>query len=357
MISINELLRRMPEVGASDLHLTAGAPPRYRVNGELVQADPNVLKPADTERLCLGLLSPEQREKFVRERELDFSFSIEGVSLFRVNLFYQRGSVGGSFRAISFRVPTLEELGLPAVMTELAQKPRGLILVTGPTGSGKSTTLAAILNWINENRHGHIVTIEDPIEYLHPHKKCLVNQREVGRDTESFQSALRRVVRQDPDVVLIGEMRDLETMRTALTLAETGHLTLATLHTNSAIQTINRIIDTFPEHQQNQVRAQLSFVLEGIVSQLLLPRADGAGRILAMEIFLPTPAIRNLIRENKLHQIYAQMQLGQTQTQMTTMNQCLHQHVRRGVLAATTALNYSPDPEELARMLGMQSAL
>ncbi|SMC19059.1 twitching motility protein PilT [Desulfacinum hydrothermale DSM 13146] len=356
MISLQDLLARMPELEASDLHITAGARPQYRIYGRLVPARDEILRPADTERLCLGILSQEQKEQFLRDGELDFSFGLEGVSLFRVNLFRQRGSVGGSFRAIPFRVPSLDELGLPPVIADLLQKPRGLVLVTGPTGSGKSTTLAAMIDWINQNRSGHIVTIEDPIEYVHSHKKCLVNQREVGRDTQSFHSALRRVLRQDPDVIMIGEMRDLETIQAALTLSETGHLTLGTLHTNTAVQTIHRIIDVFPQHQQNQVRLQLSMVLEGTVSQLLLPHVDGVGRLLALEIFLPTPAMRHLIRDNKIHQIYAQMQLGQTETQMVTMNQSLLRLVQQGSLSMETALNYSPDPEELRTMVSRQAA-
>jgi twitching motility protein PilT len=279
--------------------------------------------PQETKRLCYSILTEAQKQRFEEEWELDLSFGVKGLSRFRANIFMQRGAVAGAFRTIPFRVRTFEDLGLPPVVKELCKKPRGLVLVTGPTGSGKSTTLGAMIDKINSERQEHIVTVEDPIEYLHPHKKCLVNQREVSADTQSFKRALKYILRQDPDVVLVGEMRDLETIEAALTVAETGHLVFATLHTNSCVQTINRILDVFPPYQQPQVRAQLSFVLEGVLSQILIPKASGSGRALCLEIMIPNPAIRNLIREEKVHQIYSQMQVGQTKFGMQTMNQSL----------------------------------
>jgi len=294
--------------------------------------------------------------QFEEEQELDLSFGVKNLARFRANVFLQRGAVAGAFRMIPFKVLSFTQLGLPQVVADLCKKPRGLVLVTGPTGSGKSTTLAAMIDAINTDRRGHIITIEDPIEYLHPHKGCIVNQREVGSDTKSFRLALKYILRQDPDVAMIGEMRDLETMEAALTTAETGHLALATLHTNSTVQTINRIIDAFPPHQQSQVRAQLSFVLEGIVAQTLVPKANGAGRTLAVEVMIPTPAIRNLIREDKNHQIYSQMQIAQGKHHMQTMNQSLAQLYLRRVITLEEAMGRTTDPDELQTVINQGGA-
>jgi twitching motility protein PilT len=323
MATLYDLLKSMIETGASDLHVSTGSPPRIRVNGKLNPLNDQPLTPAETKSLCYSILTDSQKHKFEEQNELDLSFGVKGLARFRANVFMQRGAVAGAFRMIPFEVRSFRDLGLPPIVSELAKKPRGLILVTGPTGSGKSSTLAAMIDKINSERREHIMTIEDPIEYLHAHKQCLVNQREVNSDTSSFKDALRYVLRQDPDIVLIGEMRDLETIEAALTVSETGHLTFATLHTNSAVQTINRIIDVFPSHQQEQIRVQLSFVLEGIIAQQLIPRKSGNGRVLSVEIFIPNPAIRNLIREDKTHQIYSMMQTGQSKFGMLTMNQSL----------------------------------
>lgn len=297
----------MVERGSSDLHITTGSPPQLRIDGSLVPLRTAPLKPRESKALCYEVMTEDQRLRFEKGHELDFSFGVKSLSRFRANVFLQRGAVSGAFRAIPFNIRPLSELGVPPVVEELCTRPRGLVLVTGPTGSGKSTTLASMIDKVNAERHEHIVTIEDPIEYLHSHQRCLINQRELHADTRSFPNALRAALRQDPDVVLIGEMRDLETIESALRIAETGHLTFATLHTNSASQTINRIIDVFPPHQQSQIRAQLSLVLEGILCQALLPRANGHGRALTMEILVPNAAIRNLIREDKVHQIYSAM--------------------------------------------------
>ena len=349
--SLYDLLKIMIEKGASDLHISTGTPPRIRVDGKLISLHANPLSPADTKALCYSILTDAQKHRFEESNELDLSFGIKGVSRFRANIFMQRGAVSGAFRTIPFTIRTFPELGLLDIVAELTKKPRGLILVTGPTGSGKSTTLATMIDKINQERQDHIITIEDPIEYLHPHKKCLVNQREVNADTDSFKSALKYILRQDPDVVLIGEMRDLETIEAALTVSETGHLTFATLHTNSAVQTINRVIDVFPAHQQDQVRVQLSFVLEGIISQQLIPKRTGTGRVLALEILIPSLAIRNLIREDKVHQIYSMMQAGQTKFGMQTMNQSLFDLYTKGLLSYEDALGKSPVPEEMVNML------
>ncbi|MCL5005242.1 MAG: type IV pilus twitching motility protein PilT [Acidobacteria bacterium] len=350
--SLSDLLKRMADSGGSDLHITTNSPPRIRVHGELKPCeDLPTLGPADTKQLCYSILTDAQKHRFEENLELDFSFGIKNIARFRGNLFNQRGSVAGVFRVIPFEIRTFEQLGLPVVLRKLCEKPRGLILVTGPTGSGKSTTLATMLDLINTTRHEHLVTIEDPIEFIHPHKKCLVNQREVHSDTHSFANSLRAVLREDPDIVLIGEMRDLETVEAALRIAETGHLTFGTLHTNSGSATINRIIDVFPAHQQSQIRAQLSMVLEGILCQSLLPRADDKGRVMAMEILIPNPAIRNLIREDKIHQIYSAMQTGQEKYGMQTFNQSLCALYQRKMITLETALARSSNPEELQDMI------
>lgn len=346
----------MLEKDASDLHISTGTPPRIRINGQLAPINDQPLSAAETKALCYSILTDSQKHKFEEQNELDLSFGVKGLCRFRANVFMQRGAVAGAFRMIPFKMRTFRELGLPPIIGDLAKKPRGLILVTGPTGSGKSSTLAAIIDKINSERHEHIMTIEDPIEYLHSHKSCLVNQREVNSDTTSFKDALRYVLRQDPDVVLIGEMRDLETIEAALTVSETGHLTLATLHTNSAVQTINRIIDVFPAHQQEQIRVQLSFVLEGIIAQQLIPKKNGDGRVLAVEVFIPNPAIRNLIREDKTHQLYSMMQTGQSKFGMLTMNQSLFALYKRGELTYDDALGKSPVPEELLNMMQQASS-
>jgi len=341
----------MIDHGASDLHITVGTPPKLRVDGKLVSVDHPSLNPADTKALCYSILTDAQKHRFEEYNELDLSFGLKGISRFRANIFMQRGAVAGAFRTIPFAIKSFQDLGLPEIIHDLVKKPRGLIVVTGPTGSGKSTTLATMVDRINDERYDHIITIEDPIEYLHTHKKCLINQREVNADTTSFKTALKYVLRQDPDVVLIGEMRDLETIEAALTVSETGHLTLATLHTNSAVQTINRIIDVFPAHQQEQIRVQLSFVLEGILSQQLIPKKSGKGRVLAVEILVPSPAIRNLIREDKVHQIYSSMQTGQSKSGMQTMNQSLLDLYSKGFISYEDTVGRSMVPEELINMI------
>jgi twitching motility protein PilT len=350
-VNLHQLLRAMIEKGASDMHITTGSPPLLRIDGAIVPLKLQPLSPIETKQLCYSVLTEEQKIQFEKNKELDLSFGVKSLSRFRANIFMQRGAVSGAFRSIPFKILSFDELGLPPVVAELTSKPRGLILVTGPTGSGKSTTLASILDKINSETRQHIMTVEDPIEYLHPHKRSIVNQREVGSDTGTFKQALKYVLRQDPDVVLVGEMRDLETIEAALTIAETGHLVFATLHTNSALQSINRIIDVFPPHQQSQVRAQLSFVLEGVISQLLLPRAGSPGRCLAMEVMIPNAAIRNLIREDKVHQIYTQMQVGQQKHGMQTLNQSLYSLYARRMITLEEAMGRSSDQEELRMMI------
>ena len=350
-LTLRQLLRLMVDQGASDLHISAGSPPQLRVDGDLVPLRTPPLKPSESKLLCYEVMTEDQRLRYEKDKELDFSFGVKELSRFRANVFVQRSTVAGAFRTIPFNVRSLTDLKLPEIVGKLADKPRGLVLVTGPTGSGKSTTLAAMVDKINTEKHLHIVTVEDPIEYLHPNKSCLVNQREVGMDTHGFAKALKYVLRQDPDVVLVGEMRDLETIETALTISETGHLVFATLHTNSAVQSINRVIDVFPANQQSQIRAQLSFVLQGVVSQMLLGRTDGPGRVLATEIMVPNAAIRNLIREDKVHQMYGIMQTGQLTSGMQTMNQSLYDLYERGAIDLEMAQSRSTEPDEFRMMI------
>jgi twitching motility protein PilT len=348
--NIGDLLQILVERGASDLHLTTGTYPHIRLAGRLVPLTQfEVLTPQDTQGLAYSVLNESQKQRFEEQSELDLSFGVPNLARFRCNVFRQRGAVGTAIRVIPHRVRPFEELGLPRVAQELADRPKGLVLVTGPTGSGKSTTLAAMIDKINGERAEHIMTIEDPIEFVHAHKKCVVNQREITSDTHSFKDALRAILRQDPDVVLIGEMRDLETIAAAITIAETGHLTFGTLHTNSCAQTINRVIDVFPTAQQAQVRTQLSLVLEGVLSQTLIPKVGG-GRVMALEIMIATPAVRNLIREEKVHQIYSVLQAG-AKYGMQTMNQALADLVRRRQITREHALNRSSIPDELAQLL------
>src|SRR5215468_10693547 len=322
-LSLQALLKAMLDKGASDLHITAGSPPRLRIDNELVRLQTEPLTPVDTKTLCYSVMNDAQKLRFEEDLEIDFSFGIRNMARFRANVYMQQSCVAGAFRLVPYNIIPLENLGMPPVVTELCDRPRGLVLVTGPTGSGKSTTLASMIDRINTTLKGHIVTVEDPIEFQHAHKSCLVNQREIGGDSAGFARALKYILRQDPDVVLIGEMRDHETTEAALVVSETGHLAFGTLHTNSCVQTINRVIDVFPAHQQPQIRAQLSFVLEGVISQTLIPRASGSGRVMACEVMVPNAAIRNLIREDKIHQIYSQMQVGQAKFGMQTLNQSL----------------------------------
>jgi twitching motility protein PilT len=355
-VALSELLRKMIEYGGSDLHITTNAAPMVRVHGVLRPLEYPEMSAAETKQLAYSVLTDAQKHRFEETLELDFSFGIKGLSRFRANIFNQRGAVGAVFRSIPYEIRTFEELCLPAVIDKLCDKPRGLILVTGPTGSGKSTTLAAMIDKVNRDRHEHIITVEDPIEYLHGHKNCIVNQREVHSDTHNFANALRAALRQDPDVVLIGEMRDLETTETALRIAETGHLTFATLHTNSAVSSINRIIDIFPSGQQAQIRTQLSMVLEGIVTQALLPKANGQGRALAMEVLVPNSAIRNLIREDKIHQIYSMMQTGQDKFGMQTFNQSLASLYFKKQITLEMAMARSSNQDELQDLINRGAA-
>ena len=351
-LTLPDLLRKMTDLGGSDLHITTNSPPQVRVHGHLSPLEGFPLfTPADTKRLAYSVLTDAQKHRFEENLELDFSFGLKGMSRFRANLFNQKGAVGAVFRAIPYEIKTFEALGLPKVISDLCKKPRGLILVTGPTGSGKSTTLASMVDKINIDRHEHILTIEDPIEFLHNHKNCVVNQREVNSDTHGFADALRTALRQDPDVVLVGEMRDLETIEMALRIAETGHLTFATLHTNSASSTINRIIDVFPAVQQAQIRTQLSLVLEGIMCQALLPKASGDGRCMALEILIPNAAIRNLIREDKIHQIYSMMQTGQDKFGMQTFNQSLATLYQKKLIKLELAMQRSSNADELKDLI------
>ncbi|MBV8206074.1 MAG: type IV pilus twitching motility protein PilT [Acidobacteria bacterium] len=349
--SLSELLKTMLEMGGSDLHITTNSPPQVRQHGHLRPLDLPALSAAETKQLAYSVLTDQQKHRFEETLELDFSFGLKGMARFRGNLFNQRGAVGAVFRMIPFEIKGFEQLSLPAIVSRLCEKPRGLILVTGPTGSGKSTTLAAMIDKINCERHDHIITIEDPIEFVHQNKSCLVNQREVNADTKSFAAALRAALREDPDVVLIGEMRDLETIESALRIAETGHLTFGTLHTNSAASTINRLIDVFPAHQQSQIRAQLSLVLEGVLCQSLLPKIGGQGRVMAMEVLVPNAAVRNLIREDKIHQIYSAMQAGQDKHGMQTFNQALATLYFQKQISLETAMARSSYPDELQEMI------
>ena len=349
--TLNALLKAMVEQGGSDLHITTNSPPQIRVDGVLRPLNMPPMTPTETKQLAYSILTDNQKHRLEENLELDLSFGIKGLARFRANIFHQRGAVAGAFRQIPYEIRGFRELGLPPIVEKICEKPRGLVLVTGPTGSGKSTTLAAMLDKVNRERHEHIITIEDPVEYLHSHKNCLVNQRELHADTHSFSNALRSALREDPDVVLIGEMRDFETVESALRIAETGHLTFATLHTNSAASSINRIIDIFPAHQQSQIRVQLSMVLEGILCQSLLPKASGKGRALAMEILVPNSAIRNLIREDKVHQIYGMMQTGQAKYGMQTFNQSLASLYFKRMITLQTALGRSSYPEELQEII------
>jgi len=350
-MNLPDLLKATLDLGGSDLHLSIGSPPQVRVDGHLRPLELPPLTPETIKSLAYSVLTDVQKKKFEETWELDLAFGLRNVGRFRCNVFNQKGAVGAVLRLIPEKIRSLEELALPPILAQLADRPRGLVLVTGPTGSGKSTTLAAMIDRVNAAKPVHILTIEDPIEYLHNHKKALINQRELHSDTQTFSSALRAALREDPDVVLVGEMRDLETMEAAMKLAETGHLTLATLHTNSAAQTITRIIDAFPGHQQAQIRTQLSLVLEGIVCQALMPRADGQGRVISLEILIPTPAIRNLIRDDKVHQIYSTMQTGQEKFGMQTMNQSLATLYQKRLITLDTAMNASSMKDELEQMI------
>ncbi|HWY67655.1 MAG TPA: type IV pilus twitching motility protein PilT [Terriglobales bacterium] len=354
--TLSDLLKKMLEMSGSDLHISTNSPPQVRVHGHLQPLDMPMLTPSETKQLAYSVLTDAQKHRFEENLELDFSFGLKGLARFRGNLFNQRGATGAVFRVIPFEIRSFQQLNLPPIVAKLCEKPRGLILVTGPTGSGKSTTLAAMIDKINTERHDHIITIEDPIEFVHQNKNCLVNQREVHSDTKSFSDALRAALREDPDVVLIGEMRDLETIESALRIAETGHLTFGTLHTNSAASTINRVIDVFPSHQQSQIRAQLSLVLEGVLCQSLLSKIGGQGRACAMEILVPNAAVRNLIREDKIHQIYSAMQSGQDKYGMQTFNQSLASLYFSKQISLETALLRSSMPDELQEMINRGQA-
>jgi twitching motility protein PilT len=350
MVNIDTLLRIMFEKGASDLHITVGAPPMLRIDGDMVQTEFEKLRPDECQHIIYSILTDEQKEKFERESELDISFGVEGIGRVRMNVFRQRGAVAAALRTIPMHILSFDELGLPPVIQDIAKIPKGLVLVTGPTGSGKSTTLASMVDWINTHESGHIITIEDPIEFIHTHKNCIVNQREVGTDTKNFSDALKYVLRQDPDFILVGEMRDLETIEAALTIAETGHMVYGTLHTPDAVQAINRMIDVFPSHQQQQVRAQISFVLQAVVCQQLLPKAYSSGRVLAGEVLISNSAVKNLIREEKVHQIYSIMQTG-TEYGMRTMNQSLAELYKKQLVTYNEIFARTTDPKDLQRLV------
>jgi twitching motility protein PilT len=351
MISLNRLLRAMLENKASDLHVTSGCAPSFRVNGRMIRTKLEALKPADAKELCYSILTEKQKAQLENDRQLDLSFGIKDLARFRANIFYQRGAIAGAFRHIPFDIPKLSNLGLPPVVKELIHKPKGLILITGATGSGKTTTLASLIDYLNDNENLHVLTIEDPIEFIHSHRRSVINQRELGTDAHSFSSALKASLREDPDIVLVGEMRDKETIETALTLAETGHLVLSTLHTSSAHQTITRIIQSFPTDHQEQIRVQLSLTLEGVICQTLVPKKDQTGRMVAVEVMVPNAAIRNLIRENKLHQVQSAMLVGQEQSGMITLNQSLAYLVVEGLVNESEAVSATPDPGDLLRLL------
>jgi twitching motility protein PilT len=350
-IGLPALLKTMVDEDASDLHISVGVPPEFRIQGKMVKVKMDPLNTQEAKDLCYSVLTDAQKVEFEKNLDIDFSFGIKELARFRGNLFYQRGNVGGVFRRIPLIIPDFDSLKLPQILKRVIRRPNGLVLVTGPTGSGKSTTLAAMLDILNREEYGHMMTIEDPIEFVHPHKNCIVNQREVGVDTKSFGTALKRILRQDPDFVLVGELRDAETIEMALTMAETGHLVFATLHTNNAVQSINRMINVFSPHQQPQIRQVLSFTLQAVVSQQLAPRSFDPGRVLVCEVMIPNVAIRNLIREDKIHQIYSAMQSGQDDSGMQTMNQSLMILVKQGVLSKTDALELSPVPEEVVKMM------
>lgn len=351
-VKIQQLFKVLVDSGGSDLHLTVGTSPGIRVSGEIVRIKLPALNNQDTKRLIYQILTDEQKNEFEKNMELDLSFGIKGLARFRCNVFYSKGGVAAVFRTIPTVIPDFKTLNLPNVLIDMTNVTNGLILVTGPTGSGKSTTLAALLDRLNENETGHIITLEDPVEFVHPHKGCVVNQREIGTDSLSFANAIKSLLRQDPDIVLVGELRDAETIEAALTIAETGHLVFGTLHTNSCVQTINRIVNVFPADQQGQIRTLLSFVLQGVVSQQLIPKTFESGRVCVQEILIPNPAIRNLMREDKIHQIYSTMQIGQEKSGMFTMNQSLKKNVDAGLIDADTAMSYANNPEELGPMLG-----
>ena len=356
MVTIEELVQQLVERGGSDLHLSSGAPPMIRIHGKLVSTEQDVLDPESTKKLIYGILDNEQILRFERDYELDMSFGISGLGRFRTNVFFQRGTLGAVLRVIPYEIKSLSDLGLPAeICEEICSRPKGLVLVTGATGSGKSTTLASMIDFINRTRNEHIMIVEDPIEFVHRNKCCLVNQREVGNDTIAFGHALRTVLRQDPDVIMVGELRDQESISSALTIAETGHLTFATLHTNDVVQTVNRIVDVFPEHQQQQIRTQLSFTLQAVFCQQLVPRADNRGRVLAAEIMVATPAVKALIREDKVHQLMSIIQTG-GRFGMRTMNQSLHDLYRTHQVTYDEAMSYSSDPEDLKRIMQKTTA-
>lgn len=350
MITLHQLLKAAVKQGASDLHIVAGSPPVLRVEGRIVRVKSPDLTADQARQICYSILTDAQKSRFEATKELDFSFGIKGMARYRGNLFFQRGAVSGVFRRIPMDIPDLELLGMPKIIGDLVNYPSGLVLVTGPTGSGKTTTIAALIDKMNKERRGHIITMEDPIEYVHPHKSCIVNQREVGTDTVSYRSALKHVLRQDPDICMMGELRDLETIEAALTICETGHLVFATLHTNSAISSITRIVNVFPSDQQDRVRTQLSLTLNAIISQRLIPSAKG-GVSVALEILMMNSSIRNLVREGKLHQVYGMMQIGQDKSGMITLNQSLLQLVLKRKIEMRQAFSYSPDPDELDKML------
>jgi twitching motility protein PilT len=353
-LKIQQLFKLMVDSNASDLHITSGTSPGLRVHGEIIKVKTIPLTGEDTKRLIYQILSEDQKNEFEKKLELDFSFGIKGLARFRANVFNSKGAVAAVFRIIPSIIPDFKSLNLPNVLLKMCDVSNGLILVTGPTGSGKSTTLASLIDYLNQHEAGHIITLEDPVEFVHAHKSCLVNQREIGTDSLNFSSALKSLLRQDPDIVLVGELRDQETIEAALTIAETGHLVFGTLHTNSCVQTINRVINVFPAHQQIQIRTLMSFVLQGIVSQQLIAKSYEKGRVAAMEILVPNNGIRNLIREDKLHQIYSQMQIGQDKSGMITMNQSLKKLVESGAISAEVAMGYSNSPEELATQLGIK---